>query len=204
MPQQRQSPPAGCAHHAGRDSRVSWWSSVAAGRGCGHRRYAGARLRPRRRWTAPPRAGLPGDVPAPCRLGTALERTLRLASPIRPPWGTAVSTGAAALYSCHRFLPPRNPLEGTLRIADRSWRSTAVPLLSLVLCGLFSLLASVWNVMPQGSRVKARPRGAHQQDGHRGLATSAGLACARDRRRTRVPDAARAWAGGQRGGSVPL
>ncbi len=28
--------------------------------------------------------------------------------------------------------------------------------------------------MPEGSCVKARPRGAHQQDGHRGLAASKG------------------------------
>src|SRR6266446_9096437 len=36
----------------------------------------------------PPRAGLPGHVPAPHRLGNALERTLRLASPPCPPGGT--------------------------------------------------------------------------------------------------------------------
>ena len=33
-------------------------------------------------------AGLPGHVPAPRRLGNALERTLRLASPHRPPRGS--------------------------------------------------------------------------------------------------------------------
>ena len=49
-----------------------------------------------------------------------------------------------------------------------------MPLLPLVLCGLSSLLASVCNVMPQGSCVKAWPRCAHQQDGHRSLAASAG------------------------------
>ena len=43
----------------------------------------------------PPCAGLPGDVLAPHRLGNALEQTLRLASPHRPPRGTAGSTGAA-------------------------------------------------------------------------------------------------------------
>jgi hypothetical protein len=60
-------------------------------------------------------------------------------------------------------------------MAYRSWRSAAVPLLPLVLCGLSSLLASVCNVMPQGSCVKAWPRDAHQQDGYRGLAASEGV-----------------------------
>ena len=83
-------------------------------------------------------------------------------------------TGAAALCPCRCFLPPRNPFEGALRVADRSWRSAAVPLLSLVLCRLSSLLASVCNVMLQGSCVKAWPRGAHQQDGYCGLTASEG------------------------------
>jgi hypothetical protein len=60
---------------------------------------------------------------------------------------------------------PQAPLGGS---ADR------LPLLPLVLCGLSSLLASVWNVMPRGSCVKAWPRCAHQQDGSRGLTTSEG------------------------------
>jgi hypothetical protein len=92
--------------------------------------------------------------------------------------------------------------------------------LRLALCGLAFLRAWLRNVMPKGSCVKVRPRCAHQQDGHRGLAASKGcracqagisaggprsqaLCVQRDRRRTRVPDAARAWAGGQCGGSVP-
>jgi hypothetical protein len=83
-------------------------------------------------------------------------------------------TGAAALCLCRCFLPPRNPIEGALRIADRSWRSAAVPLLSLVLCCLSSLLASVCNGMQQGSCVKAWPCGVHQQDGYRGLTASEG------------------------------
>jgi hypothetical protein len=79
----------------------------------------------------------------------------------------------------------------------------------LVLSGLFSLLVSVWNVLPQGSRVKAWPRGVHQQDRHHGLVASAGRrACQTgfgaggpraqaldvpgDRWCTRVPDAPRA------------
>jgi hypothetical protein len=72
--------------------------------------------------------------------------------------------------------------------------------------------------MPQGSCVKPWPHGAHQQDGYRGLTASEGkMACqagfgaggprsqaldmAGEKRRTLVPDEARA--GGQRGGSVP-
>jgi hypothetical protein len=95
-----------------------------------------------------------------------------------------------------------------------------VPRLPLVLCCFSSLLASVCNVMPPGSCVKAWPRCLHQQDGHCVLTASEGcMACQAgcgaggpwslalcvpgDRRCTRVPDAARAWAGGQRGGSVP-
>ena len=49
----------------------------------------------------PPRtAGLPGHVPAPHRLGNALEPLLRLASPRCPPRGQAEGTGAAALCPC--------------------------------------------------------------------------------------------------------
>ena len=132
----------------------------------------------------------------PIGFGNALEQTLRLASPHRPPRGTAVSTGAAALCPGRYFLSPRNPLSGALRIAYRCWRSAAVPLLPRVLCGRSSLLASVWNVMPQGSCVKAWPRSAHQQDGYRGLTTSEGrtrrtrraaVLADRSRRRVRVP-----------------
>jgi hypothetical protein len=95
-----------------------------------------------------------------------------------------------------------------------------VPLLPRVLCGPSSLLASVCTVMPQGSCVKARPRGAHEEDGHRLLAASEGcmprqaglgaggprspaLYVPGDRRRTRVPDEALAVAGGACGGNVP-
>jgi hypothetical protein len=112
---------------------------------------------------------------------------------------------------------PLTPARGLCQ-SLRSWRSAAVPLLPRVLCGLSSLLASVRTVMPEGSCVKARPRGVHQQDGHRGLAASASqragqasldaggpqsqaLRVTGDRRRAHVPDAAQAWAGGQRGGT---
>ena len=110
-------------------------------------------------------AGLPGDVLAPHRRGNALDQALRLASPHRPPRGTAVSTGSAALCPCHDFLSPPVPLVRRLRQSLRSWRSTAVSLCLLlkaartasVSYGLFSFLARLRNVMPEGSCVKARP-----------------------------------------------
>jgi hypothetical protein len=113
-------------------------------------------------------------------------------------------TGAAALWPCHWFLSPPIPLirgfcgallllkvRGCAAPAD-SWGSsprrpgrppnrgrrppqcTGLFGLHLALCGLSFLLAWLRNVMPEGSCVKARPRGAHQQDGPRGLAASAG------------------------------
>ena len=54
----------------------------------------------------------------PRRLGNALEQRLRLPSPIRPPRGTVLSTGVAALCPCYYFLSPLHPLTGALRIAD--------------------------------------------------------------------------------------
>jgi hypothetical protein len=69
------------------------------------------RLIPRRRWTAPAdRWAARRLLPAPRRLGNALEQTLRLASPRRPPGDHAEGTGAAALCPCHCFLPPLSPL----------------------------------------------------------------------------------------------
>jgi hypothetical protein len=77
----------------------------------------------------PPCAGLPGDVLAPHRLGNALAQTRRLASPHRPPRGTAGNTVAAALCPCHDCLSPPVPLVRGLRPSRRFWRSAAVPLL---------------------------------------------------------------------------
>jgi len=95
--------------------------------------------------------------------------------PSPPPKGlNKEGTGFAVLCPCRGCLPPHNPLLGALRIADAPAGSAAVPLLSQVLCGLSSLLVSVWNVLPPGSCVKAWPCGAHQQDRHRRLAASAG------------------------------
>jgi hypothetical protein len=106
-------------------------------------------------WTAPASRWAARRCSGPHRRGNALEQTLRLAFPIRPRGAPKAGTGVATLCPCRGCLPPRNPLAGALRIADRSWRSAAVPLLPLVLCSLSSLRASVWNVMPQGSCVKA-------------------------------------------------
>jgi hypothetical protein len=76
---------------------------------------AAQRLIQRRRWAAPAAswAARPA-LPAPRGLGNALERTLRLASPIRPPGGQAVSTGSAALRPCHWFRSPPIPPHGGL------------------------------------------------------------------------------------------
>ena len=132
-----------------------------------------------RGWTAPALAlGCQAMFWPP--VGSATRSNRRCALPPRsaPQGAHKEGTGAAALCPCRWFLLTPIPLTGALRIAVRSWRSAAVPLLPLVLCGRSSLLASVWNVMPQGSCVKAWPRGAHQQDGYRGLTASEGrMAC---------------------------
>jgi hypothetical protein len=98
----------------------------------------------------PPCAGLPGDVPTPHWRGNALEPPLR---------------SARAADACH----PATPSRGLCGSPTVPAGSAAAPLLSRVLCGLASLLVSVWNVLPQGSCVKAWPRGAHRQNGHCGL-----------------------------------
>jgi hypothetical protein len=146
------------------------------------------RTAPASRWAARPRSGSP----------SARQRARTAAVPCltpSPPRGLKKEgTGAATLCPCRCFLSPPHPLEGALRIADRSWRSAAVPLLPLVLCGLSFLLASICTVMPQGSYVKARPRC------WRTAVTD--LCVPGDRRRIRVPDAVRARAGGPRGDNV--
>jgi hypothetical protein len=167
--------------------RYAWQCSGARGQSSGDAVSATA-------LTGPRAAALPGDMLAPRRRGNALAQRLRLACTDPPPRGTVVSTGAAALCPCSSCLSPLHPLTGALRIADRFWRSVAVPLLPLVLCGLSFLLASICTVMPQGSYVKARPRC------WRTAVTD--LCVPGDRRRIRVPDAVRARAGGPRGDSV--
>ena len=58
----------------------------------------------------------------PVGSATRANNRCALPRPSAPRGGTAVSTGAAALRPCHRFLSPRYPRTGVLRIACRSWR----------------------------------------------------------------------------------
>jgi hypothetical protein len=64
-------------------------------------------------------AGLPGAVPAPRRLDNALERPLRLASPIRPPWGQ----GGKHRRRC--ALPVRRHALTEVPGRQRCWRALA-------------------------------------------------------------------------------
>src|SRR5262249_21360369 len=96
---------------------------------------------PTNRWAARRHFG-------PRRRGNALERGCALPYQPAPREAPKAGTGAAALCPCRECLPPHNPLLGVLRIADAPAGSAAVPLLSRVLCGLSSLLVSVWNVLP--------------------------------------------------------
>jgi hypothetical protein len=78
--------------------------------------------------TAPPRTELSGDIPAPRRLGNALTRTLRLASPIHPPRGSrrkapAPLRSARAAGFAHPHTPFRG-LCGSLIAPASSWGSS--------------------------------------------------------------------------------
>jgi len=107
------------------------------------------------RLSAPPPADRSVQRLRPRRCGTRSNGRGALPHLIAPRRAHTASTSAAALCPCRGCLPPRSPLSGATRIADRSWRSATVPLLPLVLCELSSLLASIWNVMPPGFCVKA-------------------------------------------------
>jgi hypothetical protein len=156
-------------------------------------------------------------------VGAATRSNGRGALPYQPAPREAPKpgTGAAALCPCRGCLPPPNTPSWGLCGAQ-----TLLPVrrlcrfLSRVLCGLSSLLVSVWNVLPPGSCVKAWPCGAHQQNGHDGLTAPEGrrvyqagcggggpwwqaLGMRVDRQRTCVPDEALAVAGGPCGGNVP-
>ncbi len=88
------------------------------------------RLIRRRRWTAPATCwAARRRLPAPRRLGNALERTLRLPSPLRPPKG-AQRLAPAPLRSARARLPlaPNTPARGLCR-SLRSWMEAALPLL---------------------------------------------------------------------------
>jgi hypothetical protein len=178
------------------------------------------RLIPRRRWTAPAHDWAARRVPAPHRLGNALEQPLRLASPICPPRGSrrkapAPLRSARATRSCHPQTPSRGSADRSTPRGKRLCRSCrflvrlfAPPWTSpnrgrrpprcagslglrLALCGLSSLLAWVRNVLPQDSCVKATAVWTPARAGWR------------TRRASVLADAARAWAGGQRGGHGP-
>src|SRR6266851_4610338 len=167
----------------------------------------------------PPR-GLRRKAPAPLR-------SARATGSYHPSTPSSGLCGSLTLLEVSGDAAPTGSCGGSPRRSERP-PNTGVALLRyagslglhLSLCGLSSLLARLRNVLPQDSCVKARPRCVHQEDGHRGLAASeskracqAGfgiggarlqaLRVQRDRRRTRVPDEAQAWAGVQRGGSVP-
>ena len=143
--------------------------------------------------TSSPPKGAPRKAPAPLRSARAMDAS----RPLTPAGGSADRCAPA----CRRLCRPPGV-------------SCHRP---VALCGLSSLLASVRNVMPEGSCVKARPRCAHQQDGHRGLAASEGGGRAGGPRcwrttvagswaggeLTRVPDAVLAWAGGRVGQRAP-
>src|SRR5215471_2250166 len=156
-----------------------------------------------RRWSKPHRADpiahrvsapscRPGGSRTRCHSGTpvcaavggpvsaaALEQTLRLASPHRPPRGTAVSTGAAALCPCGGFFSPLHPLQG--------------------LCGSLAT--------PGGKRLRRScrcPSVGVLSPCPASHCTAAGLLRQGPAsRRARVPDEALAVAGGPCGGNVP-
>src|SRR5262250_1037181 len=122
-------------------------------------------------------------------------------------------------YDLQRILAymPHTPSRGSAdRLPLLEGSGFAAP--AVVPLWAFSLLARLRTVLPQDSCVKARPRGAHEEDGHRLLAASEGcmprqaglgaggprspdLHVPGDRRRTRVPDEALAVAGGPCGGN---
>ncbi len=152
---------------------------------------------PRRRWTTPAgRWAARPLLPAPRRLGNALEQTLRLASPLRPPRGKKEGTGFARAMRSSRPLTPsrglcrslalrsvpwlRHPASSSERgAATAPWASSKgggvrVPRragllgLRLPLCVLSSLLGLFRSVLRGGS-VASRPSppgGAAPQPGH--------------------------------------
>jgi len=124
-----------------------------------------------------------------------------LPAPMRPPRGTVVSTGAAALCPCSPFLSPLHPLTGALRSFLPPCKRLYCNAAGLLRQGLASLHASTGRPLPSDHQrrcmVCEAGRGA-------GGPRSPALCVAGDSRRLRVPDAARAWAGGQRGGSVTV
>src|SRR5262245_32466293 len=152
-------------------------------------------------------------------VGSATRSNRRGALPhlIAPRVAPKESTGAATLCPCHGCLSPPHPRTGALPIAA---------LLEVSSCAA-PATGPLRSFLPPCKRSYCNARGllrqgpaswrAPQLDGHRGLAASTGhragqasldaggpqsqaLRVTGDRRRAHVPDAAQAWAGGQRGG----
>jgi len=136
----------------------------------------------------PPCAGLPGDVLPP--VGAATRSNSRCALPhLAAPQGAhegrhrrrgalPVPWMPLAPSPPHGGFANRCAPERRLRRPRRGRRPppcTALFGLHLTLCGLAFLRAWFRNVMPEVSGVKARPRGAYQQDGPHGLAASEGV-----------------------------
>ena len=141
-------------------------------------------------------AGLPGHVPAPRRRGNALVQRRRchcFLSPLHPPGG---------LCGSHPLLHGGGCVPLPVPVAALS-RRPGLPLNT----GLVRLSpAVVFPLSLEGSALYCRWAPALRPGPP--LLSSwrtavAGLMRAGDRRRTRVLDAARAWTGVQRGGSVP-
>jgi len=177
------------------------------------------RLIPRRRRTAPASRWAARPRPSPRRLGKALEQLLRLASPHRLPGGTHGRHRRRYALPVPLLSVTPNPLQGLCGSLTRlhgggcappstgSLRSFLPPCkrlycnaAGLLRQGLASLHAPTGRPLPSDHQrrcmVCEAGRGA-------GGPRSPALCVAGDSRRLRVPDAARAWAGGQRGGSVP-
>ena len=168
---------------------------------------------PRLRWAARRCSGPP----------SARQRARTDAAPCLtslPPRGlTKEGTGAAALCPCGWIPLAPTPPPGALRIAAAPGGQRLRRSCRCRLCGLSSppcqaSQCTAAGLLRQGPASLActsgrPPRSAPAQvegvpGGPRCWRTAvAGTARAGDRRRTRVPDEARAWAGGQRGGSVP-
>ena len=152
---------------------------------------------------------------------SARQRARTDAAPclLDPPPGGSTRTAPAPLRSARALASsrPRHP-PGALRIAYRFWRSVAVPLLPLVLCGRSSLCTrlecNAAGRLRQGLASQRAPAGRPLRSDRqrRCMACQADLSvggprslalCAGDSRRIRVPDAARAWVAGSAGAACP-
>ena len=178
------------------------------------------RLRQRRRWTAPAHSWAARRCSGP-PVGAATRSNRRCALPPRsaPQGAHTEGTGAAALCPCRWFLSPPSPSRGRcgshpLLHGGGCAAPTTGPSLS-VLPPCKRLECNAAGLLRQGPASQRAPAGRPPRSDRqqRCIACQAGrgaggprslaLCVPGDRRRTRMPDAAQAWAGGQRGGSVP-